>query len=125
MTRKPAINHTLDRLEGSTQKQITVALLTSFIAKENTIATLGVLYYTGEGETGLVQALAGDISPVSALAFLVVQMLFIPCVTTVAIMHQETGSWRWTIFSTVLLLVISFGIGIAIYQNAMLLNLHS
>jgi ferrous iron transport protein B len=101
-----------------------VALLTSFLAKENTIATLGVLYYTGEGEISLAQALAGDLSPVSALAFLIVQMLFIPCVATVAIMFQETGSWRWTIFSIVLLLVISFGVGIAIYQGAMLLNLH-
>jgi ferrous iron transport protein B len=101
-----------------------VALLTSFLAKENTIATLGVLYYTGEGEISLAQALAGDLSPVSALTFLVVQMLFIPCVATVAIMHQETGSWRWTIFSIVLLLVISFGVGIAIYQGTMLLNLH-
>jgi ferrous iron transport protein B len=98
-----------------------VALLTSFLAKENTIATLGVLYYTGEGETSLAQALAGDLSPLSALAFLVVQMLFIPCVATVAITHQETGSWRWAIFSIVLLLAISFGVGIAIYQGAMLL----
>jgi ferrous iron transport protein B len=101
-----------------------VALLTSFLAKENTIATLGVLYHAGESASGLAQALAGDLSPVSSLAFLVVQMLFIPCVATVAIMHQETGSWRWTIFSIMLLLVISFGVGIAIYQGAMLLKLY-
>jgi ferrous iron transport protein B len=100
-----------------------VALLTSFMAKENTIATLGVLYHTGGGVTSLAQALAWDVSPAAALAFLVVQMLFIPCVATVAVMHQELRSWRWTIFSIALLLVISFGVGVAIYQIALSLNL--
>lgn len=111
----------LGRLMGLDWRMM-VALLTSFIAKENTIATLGVLYYAGGGTTGLAQALAGDLSPVSALAFLVVQMLFIPCVATVAVMHQELNSWRWTLFSIVLLLTISFGTGIAIYQGVALLN---
>jgi ferrous iron transport protein B len=111
----------LGRLMGLDWRMM-VALLTSFIAKENTIATLGVLYRAGEGVTGLAQALAADISPRSALAFLVVQMLFIPCVATVAVMHQEQGSWRWTIFSIALLLVISFGTGIAIYQGVTFLN---
>jgi ferrous iron transport protein B len=100
-----------------------VALLTSFIAKENTIATLGVLFHSGGGATGLSQALAGGLSSAAALAFLVVQMLFIPCVATVAVMHQELGSWRWTLFGITILLLISFSIGIAIYQAFTLLNL--
>jgi ferrous iron transport protein B len=100
-----------------------VALPTSFIAKENTIATLGVLYRAGEGVTGLAQALAADISPSSALAFLIVQMLFIPCAATVAVMHQELRSWLWTIFSIALLQAISFGMGVTLYQGVTLLNL--
>lgn len=112
----------LGRLMGLDWRMM-VALLTSFIAKENTIATLGVLYHAGNGATGLAQALAGDLSPVAALAFLVVQMLFIPCVATVVVMHQELGSWRWTVFSVILLLVISFGTGITIYQAVTYLNL--
>ncbi|MEJ2596751.1 MAG: ferrous iron transport protein B [Anaerolineales bacterium] len=100
-----------------------VALLTSFLAKENTIATLGVLFRTGQEEIGLAQALSGFLAPAAALAFLAVQMLFIPCAATVAVMRQELGSWRWTIFSIALLLVISIGVGIAIYQGGRLLNL--
>jgi len=102
--------------------QMIVALLTSFVAKENTIATLGVLYGSGEG-TGLAAALSGALTPAAALAFLAVQVLFIPCVATVATMRQETGSWRWTVFSVVLLLVISLTIGIAIYQGARLMGM--
>jgi ferrous iron transport protein B len=100
-----------------------VALLTSFLAKENTIATLGVLFRTGQEETSLAQALAGFLEPAAALAFLVVQMLFIPCAATVAVMRRELGSWRWVVFSILLLLGVSIGAGIAIYQGAALLNL--
>ncbi|MBC7263122.1 MAG: ferrous iron transport protein B [Chloroflexi bacterium] len=102
--------------------QMIVALLTSFVAKENTIATLSVLYGAGSEEAGLGQALSGALTPAAALAFLAVQVLFIPCVATVATIRQETDSWRWTIFSIAMLLVISFAVGIAIYQAARLVG---
>jgi ferrous iron transport protein B len=93
-----------------------VALLASFVAKENSIATLGILLAPGGTATGLETALAGLLTPAAALAFLVVQVLFIPCVATVATIRQETNSWRWTLISITLLAVISFGAGIAVYQ---------
>jgi ferrous iron transport protein B len=99
-----------------------VALLTSFVAKENTIASLGVLYGAGEEEARLAETMGGILTPAAALAFLAVQMLFIPCVATVATIRQETGSWKWTAFSIVLLLVLSFSVGIAIYQGATLVG---
>jgi ferrous iron transport protein B len=100
-----------------------VALLSSFLAKENTIATLGVLFRAGQEGASLTETLAQTLPPAAALAFLAVQMLFIPCVATVAVIRQETQSWRWTAFSVALLLVISFGVGIAIYQGAVMLNI--
>jgi ferrous iron transport protein B len=99
-----------------------VALLTGFVAKENTIATLGVLYSTGQEGVRLAEVLSGVLTPAAELAFVAVQMLFIPCVATVATTRQETGSWKWTAFSIVLLLVLSFSVGIAIYQGAMLVG---
>ncbi|MCX6031894.1 MAG: ferrous iron transport protein B [Chloroflexi bacterium] len=99
--------------------QMMVALLTGFVRKENSIATLGVLY--GRGGEGFATVMAASITPSAALAFLVVQMLFIPCVATVAVMRQETRSWRWTLTSVGLLLVVSFAAGIAVYQVARLL----
>ena len=85
-------------------------------AKENTIATLGVLY--GNFEVALPQLL----SPPAALAFLVVQMLFVPCVATVAAMKQESGSWKWTLVGVGLLLVVSLAAGVAVYQIGSLLQ---
>jgi ferrous iron transport protein B len=93
-----------------------VALLTSVIAKENTIATLGVLYQ-GSGLT----ALAATLTPAAALAFLVVQVTFVPCVATVAAIHQETRSWQWTVFIVALLLLVSIGAGLTVYQVGQLL----
>jgi ferrous iron transport protein B len=89
--------------------RLVVALMTSFVAKENAIATLGILF-------GSDADLANALVPAAALAFLVVQMLFIPCVATVAAIKQETKSWAWTAFSVSLLLSLSLTGGIVVYQ---------
>jgi ferrous iron transport protein B len=97
--------------------RLIVALLSSFVAKENAIATLGVLY--GNNATlGLAEQVAQTLTPAAALAFLVVQMTFIPCAATMAAIKQETGSWKWPAFSVGLLLVISFGAAVIVYQLA-------
>jgi ferrous iron transport protein B len=95
--------------------EMAVALLTSFIAKENSIATMGVLYDTAED--GLADVMYG-VGAAAGLAFLVVQMLFIPCVATVAAIKQESNSWLWTLANLAFLLVISLGSGILVYQIA-------
>ncbi len=99
-----------------------VALLTSFVAKENSVATLGILYGAGEEEAKLATILGTALTPAAALAFLIVQMLFIPCVATVAAIWQETRSTRWTLFNLAFLLVLSFGTSIIVYQGARLLG---
>ena len=88
---------------------VLVALLTSFVAKENTVATLGVLY-------GNLDVLKTVMTPSAMLAFLVFQILFIPCVGTVAAIHQETRSWKWTATSVGMQLALSLGFAVAIYQ---------
>lgn len=107
----------LGQLMGMDWRMI-VALLSSFIAKENAIATLGILYGGGEEGVGLVESMALVVSPATALAFLTTTMLFIPCIATIAVMHQETRSWRWTLFGVALLLVIALSAGVIVYQGA-------
>jgi ferrous iron transport protein B len=102
--------------------RLTVALITSFPAKENAIATLGVLFGNSP-EAGLADKLAASFSTATALSFLVVTMLFIPCMATVAVTKQETNSWRWTLLSVFLLLGLSVAAGSAVYRLALLLGL--
>ncbi|MFP3896978.1 MAG: ferrous iron transport protein B [Anaerolineales bacterium] len=98
-----------------------VAILTSFVAKENVVATLGVLYGVGENAGALAQVLSTSLSAPSALALLVAEMLFVPCVATLAVIKQETGSWKWVLLNIALLTLLTV-IGSAVaYQLATLL----
>jgi ferrous iron transport protein B len=65
--------------------------------------------------------MAAAVTPAAALAFLVIQVTFVPCVATVAAIHQETRSWKWTALSVGLLLVISLTVGTVVYQVGRLL----
>jgi len=99
--------------------RLTVALLSSFPAKENAIATLGVLFGNTQG-AGLATLLASTFSNATALSFLVVTMLFIPCLATVAVIRQETNSVKWTAFSVLMFLVLSTVMGMIVYHVALL-----
>ncbi len=102
--------------------RLTVALITSFPAKENSIATLGVIF--GSSRTaGLAQTLTSTYSTASALSFLVATMFFIPCMATVAVIRQETNSWGWTLLNIGLFLVISIVAASGVYHLALAVGL--
>ena len=94
-----------------------VALLAGVAAKENSVAALGVLY--GVGEEGVRGILPGVMSHASALSFLVILMLFIPCVATLVVMKQEMGGWRWFLSSFVFMVILSYLSGMVVYQLAL------
>jgi ferrous iron transport protein B len=98
-----------------------VALLASVTAKENSIAALGVLY--GVGEEGLREILPSVMSHASALSFLVVLMLFVPCAATLVVMRQEMGGWRWFLSSFIFMLFISYLSGMVVYQFALFVGI--
>ena len=81
----------------------TTAILTGFVAKEVVVASYAVLYnQSEEGEkAGLKAALAGAMPPLRAFAFLVFILLYSPCLSTIAVIWREAGSWRWAAFSVV------------------------
>lgn len=94
--------------------RMSVALVTGFGAKETSLATLGVLYHA-EGK-GLAEALRDELTPLAALVFVVVQLLYIPCLATVAVIRSETNSWKWTAVGVIYPLVLAAGLGLLIYQ---------
>lgn len=104
---------------GLDWKMIT-ALLTGLVAKETVVATLGVLYSVGEG--GLSGILPSVMSHASAAAFLVVMMLFVPCVATIAVLRQEMNSSKWFYSTIIMTLIVSYLGGMAAYQVVRLLG---
>ncbi|MBT9164133.1 MAG: Fe(2+) transporter FeoB [candidate division WS2 bacterium] len=107
------------RLMGFNQ-ELTTSLLTGFVAKESVISTLAILYSTGE-ET-LMNILLSKISPLTAFVYLIVTMLYVPCVATIATIFRETGSYRWTVLAIMYNLVLATLSGIVIYQAGKLLG---
>lgn len=87
------------------------------VVKGNTLATLGDLY-GNDANLGLAEQVAWSLTPAAGLAFLVVQMTFIPYAATMAAIKQGTGSCQWPAFSVGLLWVISFGAAVIVYQFA-------
>lgn len=98
---------------GLDWKMIT-ALLTGLVAKENVVATLGVLFSVGR--EGLTDVLPVIMSHPSAAAFLVVMMLFIPCAGTAAVLKTEMNNNKWFYASIVMTLLVSYLGGIVAYH---------
>ncbi|MFW6139700.1 MAG: ferrous iron transport protein B, partial [Spirochaetota bacterium] len=84
-----------------------VALLTGFVAKEVIVSTMGVLYGAeqqddgeeSEKKLGLLLKEKSGLTPVSAYAFLVFVLIYTPCIATIAAIKNESGSWKWAVFS--------------------------
>jgi ferrous iron transport protein B len=102
--------------------QMSVALITSMLRSENTLSTLSVLYGVGP-QLSLSQAVGSHLMPAAGLAFLAMQILFIPCIATIAAIRTETKSWGWTIGYVVIRLLTSLGVGALIFQFCRLIQL--
>lgn len=97
--------------------RIMVAIVFGFTAKETTLSTLGILYgVSTDTPQSIAHAMTGAMTPLVAFTFLVVYMIYIPCLATVVTMNKETGSWRWTGFGVVYNLLLSFGVGWLVLQ---------
>ena len=68
-------------------------------AKELVVSTLGVLY-TNEGDVENVNLSNRiPITPLVALAYMLFVLIYFPCIATFAAIKQESGSWKWAIFT--------------------------
>jgi ferrous iron transport protein B len=100
-----------------------VALMTSMLRSENTLSTLAVLYGVGQQHLSLADALAGQLVPAAGVAFLAMQILFVPCIATMAAVRNESKSWVWSLSYVGLRLVTSVTVGVLIYQGCRLLGI--
>jgi ferrous iron transport protein B len=97
------------------------ALIFGILAKEVVVGTLGVLY--GMDEAGLSQAIAQHWTPLSAYAFMVMTLIYIPCVAAIGAIRRETNSWGWTVFAIAYSLVVGCVMAVLVFQGGRLLGL--
>ncbi len=89
--------------------KIGLGLLASFSAREVMVSTLGVIY-------GLDSNWALAYSPLVALSLLVFFALAMQCMSTLAIMRQETKTWKWPLFQLGAMTGIAWISSCVIYQ---------
>jgi len=97
------------------------ALLFGILAKEVVVGTLGVIY--GVGEEGLVAAVQQFWTPLSAYAFMVMTLIYVPCAAVIGAIKRETNSWKWTAFAVGYTLVLGWLMALIVYQGGRLLGL--
>lgn len=95
--------------------QASVATLSGLVAKENVVMTLGQMYGLGEvtEESGtMISAFAASFTGVSALSFLIFNLLCAPCFAAIGAIRREMNSAKWTWaaigYQTLLAYVVSF-----------------
>ena len=79
--------------------KMSVALQTGLAAKEVVVATLGVLYALGdevdEENNSLINAISKNISFASAISFIVVIMIYLPCLAASVVFTREAGGIKY------------------------------
>jgi ferrous iron transport protein B len=93
--------------------EATSSLISGFLAKEIVVSSLLVLYGS---RAGIALAFSGA----AALSYVIFASLYIPCISTVATVRSETGSWKWTAFSMLYPFVVAYLVALFVYGVALL-----
>ncbi|HBV88019.1 MAG TPA: ferrous iron transport protein B [Desulfosporosinus sp.] len=103
--------------------RIMVAIVFGFTAKETTLSTLGILYgVAADASQSIAEAMTGAMTPLGAYTFLVVYMLYIPCLASVVTTYKESKSLGWTSFGIAYNLILSFVIGWLVFHGGKVLG---
>ena len=98
----------------------TVAVVTGLIAKENVVATFGVLYnFAGElSENGdeIWALVAQDYTAISAYSFMIFNLLCAPCFAAMGAIKREMNNGKWTAIAIGYMCVFAYVISLIVYQ---------
>ena len=106
---------------GFGEWQKSVSLLSGLVAKEAVVSTMQVLYAAGS-TAQLGTLLVTKFTPLSAYAYLVFILLYTPCVSAVAAIRRETGSWKYTLLSVLMQLGVAYVMALLVFQIGSLLG---
>lgn len=100
--------------------QAGAALIAGFAAKEVVVSTLAIIYSASEGH--MSQIIKAQYTPLTAFAFMVFVLLYVPCLATVGAIRREVNSLKWTWFAVGYPLIVSYVLVLLIYQIGSLLG---
>lgn len=98
--------------------QMSLALVPAFAARETAVAALATVYAVGGDAGALGPALAANVSLATALSFLVWFAYAPQCMSTLAVIKRETGSWRTVLVSFGYQFVMAYAASLVVYRVA-------
>jgi ferrous iron transport protein B len=98
--------------------KIGVGLLTSVIAREVIVGTLGTIYGTDPATHSMTlqNALRQDLTFAGAMALLVFFAFAMQCTSTLAVVRRETNSWKWPVVQFVYMTIVAYAAAFAVNQ---------
>ncbi|PCI40500.1 MAG: ferrous iron transporter B [Elusimicrobia bacterium] len=106
--------------------RINIGIIASLAAREVVVSTLAQIYgIEGDNEDGLVQMLKNAKDPKTgrklmdfptAMALIAFFIFALQCVSTLAIMRRETGTWKWPAFAFAYMSVMAWVAAVGTYQ---------
>ncbi len=112
--------------------KLSVGLISGVGAKEIVASTMGVLYANddsvAESDTSdaqkyhsLYEKMSADgITPLIAFCYLLFVLLYFPCLATIVAIKNESGSWKWAIFTAFYTTLTAWVVSALVYQIAQL-----
>ena len=107
--------------------KIGIALITSFAAREVFVATMATIYSIGsaEDEVTIRDRLADAVrpgtgekvyTPATALSLLIFYVFALQCMSTLAVVKRETGSWKWPLLQFLFMGLMAYLGSLITYQ---------
>ena len=101
--------------------KIGIGLLSSVLAREVMVSTMGTLYASDPGTQALnlETALHHDLSLGGALALMIFFAFAMQCTSTIAVVKRETNSWKWPVVQFLYMLALAYGAAFAVNHLVM------
>jgi len=99
--------------------KIGTALIGATAAKEVFVSQLAIVYAVGsadESSQTLRQKLQANYSPLTGFCIMLFCLIYAPCVATVVMTRQETGSLGWALFQFFGLTALAYAVTLLAYQ---------
>lgn len=98
--------------------KIGIGLITSLAAREVIIGTLGTIYgmEADEDSVALQDALRSELSFGASIALLMFFAFALQCMSTVAVVRRETGSWKWPAAQFLYMGLLAYGAAWVAYR---------
>ena len=107
--------------------KMAVALQTGLAAKEVVVSTLGVLYALGDEvdaqSSGLMNAISKNISFPAAVSFVIVIMIYLPCLAASVVFTKEAGGIKYFFYLFALTTVVAYTLAFIAYRITSLITL--